>query len=159
MWHIAACFRWIVGRRLVVVLVSVALEMIPLAFVSYGADPEVLRPRVPPDQREAARGLVNPLEPTPENLEKGRALFHGKAFCVTCHGREGRGLEGVKGFVGPLPRNFTDPEWQAARADGELLWILQNGSAGTAMASFVPLILTEEEAWQVLLYVRSFNGH
>jgi hypothetical protein len=24
------------------------------------------------------------------------------------------------------------------------------------MASFVPLILTEEEAWQVLRYVRSF---
>jgi hypothetical protein len=25
------------------------------------------------------------------------------------------------------------------------------------MAPFIPLILTEEEAWQVLLYVRSFG--
>jgi len=25
------------------------------------------------------------------------------------------------------------------------------------MASFVPLVLTEEEAWQVLRYVRSFG--
>ena len=32
-----------------------------------------------------------------------------------------------------------------------------NGSKGTAMAPFIPLILTEEEAWQVLRYVRSFG--
>jgi hypothetical protein len=48
----------------------------------------------------------------------------------------------------PLPRSFTDKKWQAARTDGELFWILKNGSKGTAMASFVPLVLTEEEeAW------------
>ena len=40
---------------------------------------------------------------------------------------------------------------------GELFWILKNGSKGTAMASFIPLVLTEEEAWQVLRYVRSFG--
>ena len=27
----------------------------------------------------------------------------------------------------------------------------------TAMAPFIPLVLTEEEAWQVLQYVRSFG--
>ena len=26
------------------------------------------------------------------------------------------------------------------------------------MAPFIPLVLTEEEAWEVLLYVRSFKG-
>jgi mono/diheme cytochrome c family protein len=61
-------------------------------------------------------------------------------------------------LVGKLPRNFTDKAWQAKRKDGELLWILKNGSIGTAMASFIPLILTEEEAWQVILYVRSFGN-
>jgi hypothetical protein len=60
-------------------------------------------------------------------------------------------------LVGKLPRNFTDKDWQAERTDGELLWILKNGSAGTAMASFIPLVLTEEEAWHVILYVRSFG--
>jgi mono/diheme cytochrome c family protein len=131
------------------------LSLVPS--LSYGAEAEVLRPRVPPEQREAARALTNPIPPTPENIEKGKAIFQGKGFCVTCHGREGRGLEGIAGLVGPLPRNFTDRAWQEARADGELFWILKNGSRGTAMASFVPLVLTEEEAWQVLLYVRSFN--
>lgn len=125
---------------------------------SFSADPEVLRPRVPPDQIEAARAVTNPLPATPEALAKGKDLFHGKAFCVTCHGTDGKGLGTIPGLVGKLPRDFTDKAWQARRADGELIWILKNGSPGTAMAPFIPLILTEEEAWQVLLYVRSFTG-
>jgi hypothetical protein len=35
---------------------------------------------------------------------------------------------------------------------------LKNGSPGTDMASFVPLVLSEEEAWYVLLYVRAFGN-
>jgi mono/diheme cytochrome c family protein len=121
------------------------------------ADAEVLKPRVPVDQLGAARAIVNPLPATPENLARGQAIFFGKGFCATCHGRDGRGLGDVPGLVGRLPRNFTDGAWQATRTDGELFWILQNGSPGTDMASFIPLVLTEEEAWQVLLYVRAFG--
>lgn len=122
------------------------------------ADEAVLKPRVPPDQIEAARTWTNPLPATAETVEKGKALFHGKAFCVTCHGRDGKGLSGVEGLRGKLPRDFTDKVWQQARTDGELFWILKNGSPGTDMAPFIPLILTEEEAWQVLAYVRSFGA-
>ena len=125
-----------------------------------GADEAVIKPRVPIDQLDEARTWANPLPATEETIEKGKRLFHGKAFCMTCHGKDGKGLgadiePGV--LKGPLPRNFTDKDWQAARTDGELFWILKNGSKGTAMASFVPLVLTEEEAWQVLRYVRSFG--
>ncbi len=118
---------------------------------------EVLNPRVPADQIEEAKSWTNPFDSTSENIEKGKKLFHGKAFCVTCHGKDGTGLGGIPGLRGKLPRNFTDKEWQATRTDGELLWILKNGSKGTAMASFIPLILTEQEAWHVILYVRSFG--
>jgi len=128
------------------------------AIPAFGADEAVLKPRVPIEKIDEARTWTNPLAATEENIEKGKSLFHGKAFCVTCHGRDGKGLGDIPGLVGKLPRNFTDKVWQAARTDGELLWILKNGSPGTDMASFVPLVLTEEEAWQVLLYVRSF-GH
>ena len=126
---------------------------------AFGADEVVLKPRVPIDQIEEARTWTNPLPTNEETIEKGKSLFHGKAFCITCHGKDGKGLgadiePGI--LKGPLPRNFTDKDWQAARTDGELFWILKNGSKGTAMASFIPLILTEEEAWQVLRYVRSF---
>jgi mono/diheme cytochrome c family protein len=122
-----------------------------------GADEAVLKPRVPIDRIDEARTWTNPFQATPENVEKGRAIFHGKAFCVTCHGRDGTGLGDIPGLRGKLPRNFTDKVWQKARTDGELFWILKNGSPGTDMASFIPLVLSEEEAWQVLLYVRSFR--
>lgn len=128
--------------------------------MALGADDAVLKPRVPADQMDQAKAWKNPLKPTQEALEKGKLLFQGKAFCVTCHGRDGKGLGGdiePGTLKGPLPRNFTDTEWQAARTDGELFWILKNGSKGTAMAPFIPLILNEDEAWQVLLYVRSFG--
>ena len=124
---------------------------------AWAADPQVLTPRVPPEQIDAARSVTNPLQPTPELIEKGKTLFEGKAFCKACHGADGKGLPKDLELKGPLPRNFTDTRWQATRTDGELFWILKNGSPGTDMAPFIPLVLTEEEAWQVLLYVRSFN--
>ena len=123
------------------------------------ADPNVLKPRVPPDQMQEARNWENPFPSTPENIEKGKQIFQGKAFCVTCHGPDGKGLGNIPGLRGKLPRNFTDKTWQAARTDGELFWILKNGSPGTDMASFIPLVLTEEEAWQVILYVRFFGNN
>ncbi len=123
----------------------------------HAADSEVLKPRVPSEQIQEARTKMNPFPSIPENIEKGKHIFHGKAFCVTCHGPEGKGLGNIPGLRGKLPRNFTDKTWQAARTDGELFWILQNGSPGTDMASFIPLVLTEEEAWFVILYVRSFG--
>jgi mono/diheme cytochrome c family protein len=138
-----------------ILVVALGLPGIPV----FGADEAILKPRVPIDQIDEVRTWTNPLPATEETIEKGKRLFQGKAFCVTCHGRDGKGLGGdiePGTLKGPLPRNFTDKEWQAARTDGELFWILKNGSKGTAMAPFVPLILTEEEAWQVLRYVRSF---
>jgi mono/diheme cytochrome c family protein len=127
--------------------------------LTWAADKAVLRPRVPPDQIDAARAVTNPLPASEEIVAKGKALYEGKAFCKTCHGPDGKGLGAditPGSLKGPLPRNFTDQKWQAARTDGELYWILQHGSKGTAMAPFIPLVLTEEEAWQVLRYVRSF---
>lgn len=140
---------------IMVLVAAVGLSSSPV----FGADEAILKPRVPMEQIEEARSRTNPVPATEETIEKGKKLFQGKAFCVTCHGRDGKGLGGdiePGTLKGPLPRNFTDKEWQTARTDGELFWILKNGSKGTAMASFIPLILTEEEAWQVLRYVRSF---
>ncbi len=129
------------------------------ASVTFAADPAVLRPRVPADQIEEARTWTNPLTKTADNIENGKTIFHGKAFCVTCHGKDGKGMGNIPGLRGKLPRNFTDKTWQATRTDGELFWILKNGSPGTDMASFIPLVVTETEAWQLLLYVRSFGNY
>jgi mono/diheme cytochrome c family protein len=128
--------------------------------LAYDAASDLQRPRVPAQDLAAARSLKTPLPDTPEIVEQGRALYYGKGFCVACHGREGRGMTDVDtGMLkGPLPTDFTKAEWQAARTDGELLWMLKHGSPGTAMASFVPAVLTEEEAWQVIQFVRSLGS-
>jgi cytochrome c len=135
--------------------------LVGVVSLAWSADSEVLRPRVPIDQIESARAVTNPLTATPGVIEKGKLLFEGKAFCRACHGADGKGLGmdlDYSAFKGPLPRNFTDKMWQQTRTDGELFWILKNGSPGTDMAPFIPLVLTEEEAWEVLTYVRSFDG-
>ena len=141
-------------------LATTALSITVMSSSAWPSDPAVLRPRVPLDQIETVRQITNPYPPTPEIVAQGKVLFEGKAFCRTCHGIDGKGLGSdidPENFRGPLPRNFTDKNWQAARTDGELFWILKNGSKGTAMASFIPLVLTEEEAWKVISYVRSFG--
>ena len=72
----------------------------------FGADEVVLKPRVPPDQIEQVRTWTNPLPATEETIEKGKKLFHGKAFCVTCHGKDGKGFGGdiePGTLKGPLP--------------------------------------------------------
>ena len=144
-------------KRILVLCVIYLVCNSALPVISEAIDPQVLKPRVPADQIDEVRTWVNPFSSTSQNIEKGKALFHGKAFCVTCHGKDGKGYDHIPGLRGKLPRNFTDKSWQAVRTDGELMWILKNGSLGTAMASFVPLVLTEEEAWHVILYVRSFG--
>lgn len=124
---------------------------------SWSATAEVLRPRVPADQIQQAKAEINPLPVTPHHVEAGKKLFYGKAFCSSCHGLDGKGMAHIPGLIGALPRNFTDSQWQSARTDGELMWILRNGSPGTDMASFIPLVMTEEEAWQVILFLRTFD--
>jgi len=146
--------------RITSVVLLVVGVLLTAEGLTWAADKAVMRPRVPRDQIEAARTVTNPLPAGEEMIAKGKALYEGKAFCKVCHGPDGKGLGGdiAPGTLkGPLPRNFTDKKWQAARTDGELFWILKNGSKGTAMAPFIPLVLTEEEAWQVLRYVRSFG--
>jgi mono/diheme cytochrome c family protein len=132
-----------------------------LAMSATGRAADVLRPRVPDAALAAVREVVNPLAPSRENLARGRELFLGKGFCAACHGRDGRGLGAdvdTTRLRGALPRNFTDPAWQRSRSDGEIRWVLSHGIPGTAMAAFVPEILSDREAWLLVLWVRELGG-
>jgi mono/diheme cytochrome c family protein len=117
-----------------------------------------LQKRVPLGERAEVETLKNPVAPTPNAVMKGKALFEGKGLCVKCHGVEGRGNGRLAEFLDPSPRNFTNVDWQRNRTDGELLWIIKNGSEGTGMASMAPAEISVEEAWHVILYIRTF-GH
>ncbi|GMV49425.1 MAG: hypothetical protein NBKEAIPA_03211 [Nitrospirae bacterium] len=136
--------------------------LLSMALLATGSGVEAARhdmqPRVPPDKLESLRSLQNPLPNTPEIVEKGKALYHGKGTCVNCHGVNGGGDgPGAKGLT-PPPRNFQHHGFWRHRSDGELYYIIQNGSPGTAMAPFGG-ILTDEEIWSLIRYEQTFSRH
>jgi hypothetical protein len=54
------------------------------------------------------------------------------------------------------PRDFTNCKFHKKRKDGELFWIIKNGSPGTGMVPLIPSAISEDEAWKVIAYERSF---
>jgi hypothetical protein len=137
-----------VGLMTACVLVAVGTVM--------AEERDPLKPRVPPDQLAQARAMKNPVPPTPENIAKGKAIFEGKGTCFNCHGKEGKGDGPAGAILNPSPRNFTNCKFHKKRKDGELFWVIKNGSPGTGMVSLVPGTITEEEAWTVINYERTF---
>lgn len=112
-------------------------------------------PRVPKEQLEQMQELESPYPTTPESIEGGRKIYFEKGLCVTCHGKDGKGVK----LPGHSPRDFTDTKWQKLRTDGELMWVLRNGSPGTGMPVRVGVVISEEEAWNVIQFIRSFAGN
>lgn len=83
------------------------------------------------------------------NKSQGAGIFREK--CSMCHGINGKGYAALK------TPNFTDPKWQAAHTDKELLNAIENGVPGTAMVSFKGK-LSEQQMKQVLAYIRSLGA-
>ncbi len=125
------------------------------------SEKDPLKPRVPADQIAEAKKLSTPLYQDARRapakiVEEGKALYEGKGTCFNCHGKSGKGDGAAGAMLNPSPRDLTNCQFQNARSDGELFWIIKNGSPGSGMISLVPGTLTEEEAWKVIAYVRSF---
>ena len=136
---------------------GVAAAITLLSATVVGAEEkDPLKPRVPADQLADAKALKNPVANTPENVAKGKALFEGKGTCFNCHGKEGKGDGPAGAILNPRPRNFTNCKFHKKRKDCELFWVIKNGSAGTGMVSLIPAAITEEEAWTIINYERSF---
>jgi mono/diheme cytochrome c family protein len=123
----------------------------------YATEADLSKPRVSIERLKEIQALKNPFKPDPENITKGKTLFQGKATCFTCHGKEGRGDGLAAAGLDPSPRNFTNAAFHAMRTDGELFWVIKEGIPGTAMMPMVGSVITEEEAWLVLLYERSLG--
>jgi len=101
----------------------------------------IYEPRVPKEILEEVQEIENPYPATEEQIEAGRKIYFGKGLCVTCHSKDGRGVK----IPGHSPRNLTDAKWQEIRTDGELMWVLRNGSPGTGMPVRVGKVITEKE--------------
>jgi cytochrome c peroxidase len=124
--------------------------------VAVAEERDPLKPRVPADQIADAKQVKNPVANTPESVAKGKALFEGKGTCFNCHGKEGKGDGPAGQILNPSPRDFTNCKFHKKRKDGELFWVIKNGSPGTGMVPLIPAAITEEEAWMVINYERTF---
>lgn len=113
------------------------------------------QPRFTQKAPEAIYNLKNPLESTAKNLKNGEMLYQAKAkpmACKFCHGASGDGKGLMARGSNPPPRDFTCSETSNSIPDGQLFWIIKNGSPGTGMLAYRSL--KDEQIWQILLYVR-----
>ena len=74
---------------------------------------------------EQARKRPNPQEATTLSLAKGKQIFASQ--CTMCHGASGDGKGDLVERLQLTMPNFTDPEHQNKRTDGELFYILTHG--------------------------------
>ena len=115
---------------------------------------DVYYPRAPEALLEILQDMDNPFPPTKKNIKEGNKVYFGKGLCVKCHGVKGKGVK----VPGHSPRNFTDAKWQDVRTDGEMMWVLKNGSPGPSMPIRVGKVISEKEGWKVILFIRSLAG-
>ena len=91
-------------------------------------------------------------------LKAGENIFQlqGKPIaCKNCHGTKGDGIA-KSGFEStPPPRNFACAETMRPISDGQLFWIIRNGSPKTSMFAFPSL--SDEQVWQLIHYIRQFS--
>ena len=124
-----------------------------------GLDGEAIcpQPRATAKAPESLYSITNPLENSPENVEKGRLLFQldAQPSCTMCHG-SGDGLGMMAGDMTPPPRNFTCVETMEKIPDGQLFWIIKNGSPGTGMPPFESL--ADRQIWQLIHFIRQFSN-
>ena len=119
------------------------------------AERHMMQPRVPADKLADARALTSPLSNSPQVIEQGKAIYHGKGTCFSCHGAEGDGKGTAAAKLNPSPRNFQHHGFWRHRTEGELFWVIKYGSPGTAMTGFGQ-VLSDEEIWSLIQYERTF---
>ena len=97
---------------------------------------------------EEAKEKVCPFQFTPETVKSGENIF--QKNCKSCHGDAGK-QNWAK--IVPPPEDPASAGFQK-QTDGEMFYRITTGK--TPMPQFGN-ILSDEERWQVISYIRSFN--
>ncbi len=149
-WRVRACVAF-----LVLLILTPAVAQAGGVLIARGICPEARGTREAPaeDLRRA-----NPFPASREHLERGRRLYFEEARptpCRLCHGAYGRGDGRLSKGLTPPPRNFTCRDTMHKLSDGQLFWIIRNGSPGTGMPAHKHT-LKDEDIWRLILYIRRF---
>lgn len=146
--------RWIVS--IVVVLVVVILGVlifastVNMAANAPGGVEAALATRLKASHI-GGKDEANPTPDTPDTVKEGAEHF--QHHCEMCHGLDGQNT-GV-----PFATKMSPPVADLASArvqhytDGQLKWIIDNGIRFTGMPGWKG-ILTDEEAWNIVRYIR-----
>jgi len=88
-------------------------------------------------------------------VEAGQKTF--KRKCKKCHGMEGDGMGSAADDLGYAATAFSKKGYLKGRSDGQLFFIIKEGSKGTDMEAFGPgsdVNLSEDEIWEVIAFMR-----
>jgi len=100
---------------------------------------------------EEAKRRPNPIQPSASALAAGRAIYMDK--CTQCHGQTGKGDGPDAASYYPSPTSLVDAKHMNNVTDGEIFYQISEGRK--PMPAFKKK-LSEEQRWQLVLYVRSF---
>ncbi len=100
---------------------------------------------------EEFKKLKNPLELSDSNLKAARELYLDE--CAQCHGEHGKGDGPEARTHFPLPADLSDAGLMSTVTDGEIFYQITEGRR--PMPSFKKR-LTQDQRWQLVLFVRSF---
>ena len=133
------------------------IAVVSFAIPAWAAERPMMQQVVPADKLAEARALTSPLPSSPEIVEQGKALYNGKGACFNCHGKDGGGDGPLAAQLNPSPRNFQHHGFWRHRTEGEVFWVIKNGSVGTSMVGFAGQ-LTDKEIWSIIQYIHTFGG-
>lgn len=112
--------------------------------------------RVRPAAPAEYLGLKNPVEGNPDAQSSGQEIY--RIHCMMCHGQEGEGDGPAATSLRPKPGDIAAS--QATLNDAYLYWRITEGGMSEPFSSAMPSwksILSEEEIWQVIAYIRTLN--
>jgi mono/diheme cytochrome c family protein len=93
----------------------------------------------------------NPIPADEKSIAAGKAVYTKE--CYSCHGTAGKGNGPAAKDLAKSPGDLSSPK-MCEQTDGALFWKITTGKK--PMASYETL-LTEEQRWQVINYVRTLG--
>lgn len=106
----------------------------------------------PMSLEQATIKMHNPLEPTPENLAKGKEQF--ATYCAPCHGESGQGNGPVAHILAKPPKNLVSGTSKDL-PDGYIYGTIRDGNL--SMPSYAEEMPVEQR-WQIIMYIRSMQS-
>lgn len=102
-------------------------------------------------------GKTNPISGDAAAAADGKTIY--TTNCASCHGEKAMGDGPAAAALNPKPQDLRGN--QASLSDAYMIWRISEGGAMAPFNSAMPAwkgILTEEQIWQVITFIRSLGG-